>query len=208
MNNASEQREKRFDQSAEKRNQFQGGSAGKRKRFLFTVLIVAVAAIAVITSYYLLQGSKNDETVSPESPVLEERSYIGDFVSMTVVEATIEGEWLLIPLAAVDEHGIVYFEAENDEGFQVPLMAYVGPSGRIFAGSSMCEPCRGRTFSLAGETLVCDTCRTTYTIEEHEFISGSPVCGKYPPVSMEPIVEDGLIKIPLENILSWRIRAL
>ncbi len=208
MSNASEQRKKRFDESAAKRNQFQEGSAGSRKRFLFKVLIVAVAAIAVITGYYLLQGSNNDETASSESPVLEERSYIGEFVSMTAVEATIEGEWLIIPLAVVDEHGIVYFEAENDEGFQVPLMAYVGPSGRIFAGSSMCEPCRGRTFSLAGETLVCDTCRTTYTIEEHEFISGSPVCGKYPPVSMEPIVEDGLIKIPLENILSWRIRAL
>ncbi len=208
MNNASEQRKKRFDESAAKRNQFQEGSAGSRKRFLFKVLIVAVAAIAVITGYYLLQGSKNVETASSGSPILEERSYIGEFVSMTAVEATIEGEWLIIPLAAVNEHGIVYFEAENNEGFQVPLMAYVGPSGRIFAGSSMCEPCRGRTFSLAGETLVCDTCRTTYTIEEHEFISGSPVCGKYPPVSMDPIVEEGLIKIPLENILSWRIRAL
>ena len=208
MKNVSEQSKKRFDESAAKRNQFQEGSAGSRKRFLFKVLIIAVAAIAVITGYYLLQGSNNDETASSESPVLEERSYIGEFVSMTAVEATIEGEWLIIPLAVVDEHGIVSFEAENDEGFQVPLMAYVGPSGRIFAGSSMCEPCRGRTFSLAGETLVCDTCRTTYTIEEHEFISGSPVCGKYPPVSMEPIVEDGLIKIPLENILSWRIRAL
>lgn len=209
MNNAKAQSKKRFDESTAKRRQFQEGSAGKRKRFLFTALIVAVAAIAVITGYNLLQGSNNDDAAALlGSPVLEERSYIGEFVSMTAVEATIEGEWLIIPLAAVDEHGIVYFEAENDEGFQVPLMAYVGPSGRIFAGSSMCEPCRGRTFSLAGETLVCDTCSTTYTLEEHEFISGSPVCGKYPPVSMDPIVEEGLIKIPLENILSWRIRAL
>jgi hypothetical protein len=127
---------------------------------------------------------------------------------MTEIDATVEGEWLTIPLAAVDEYGIVYFEAENDEGFQVPMMAYVGPSGRIFAGSSLCEPCRGRTFSLAGETLVCDTCRTTYTIEDHEFISGSPICGEYPPVSLDPIIEEGLIKIPMENILSWRIRAL
>lgn len=208
MNNASEQRKKRFDESAAKRRQFQGGSAGTRKRLLFTALIVAVAAIVVITGYSLLEGRQNGEAAPLGSPVLEERSYIGEFISMTAVEATSEGEWLIIPLAAVDEHGIVYFEAGNDEGFQVPLMAYVGPSGRIFAGSSMCEPCRGRTFSLAGETLVCDTCRTTYTIEEHEFISGSPVCGKYPPVSMDPIVEDGLIKIPLENILRWRIRAL
>jgi len=208
MNNAKEQSKKRFDDSTAKRNQFQGGSAARNKRLLFSFLIVAAAAIAVTTGYYLLQGSQNDQAAPSGNPILEERSYIGEFVSMTVIDATVEGEWLIIPLAAVDEHGVVYFEAENDEGFQVPLMAYVGPSGRIFAGSSMCEPCRGRTFSLAGETLVCDTCRTTYTIEEHEFISGSPVCGKYPPVSMEPIVEEGLIKIPLESILSWRIRAI
>lgn len=208
MNNAKEHRNNRFGDSTKKRNQFQGGSAAGGKKLLLIFLVVAAAAIAVTTGFYLLQGSQSDEATPSGSPVLEERSYIGEFVSMTAVEATIEGEWLTIPLAAVDEHGIVYFEAENDEGLQVPLMAYVGPSGRIFAGSSMCEPCGGRTFSLAGETLVCDTCRTTYTIEEHEFISGSPVCGQYPPVNMDPIVEEGLIKIPLENILSWRIRAL
>jgi len=208
MKNASKQRKKRFDDSAAKRKQFQGASAVGKKRLLFVVLIALVAVIAVTTGYYLLQGSQNDEGARLGSPALEGRSYIGEVVSMTEIDATVEGEWLTIPLAAVDEYGIVYFEAENDEGFQVPMMAYVGPSGRIFAGSSLCEPCRGRTFSLAGETLVCDTCRTTYTIEDHEFISGSPICGEYPPVSLDPIIEEGLIKIPMENILSWRIRAL
>lgn len=208
MDKVTEQSKKRFDDSAMKRNQFHGGSAGRKKPFRLIALIAVLAVLALAAGYYLLQGSQNEQSAVSGNPVLEERSYIGEFVSMTVIEATLDGEWLTIPLAAVDDYGIVYFEAENDEGFQVPLMAYVGPSGRVFAGSSMCEPCRGRTFSLAGETLVCDACRTTYTIEEHEFISGSPVCGKYPPVSMDPVVEEGLIKIPLENILNWRIRVL
>jgi len=99
------------------------------------------------------------------------------------------------------------FEIENNENQLVPLMMYITPSGRIFAGSSMCEPCRGRTFSLAGETLVCDTCKTTYNIETHEFISGSPTCGKYPPVNMSPIIEDGMVIIELEEVLNWKIRA-
>ena len=127
---------------------------------------------------------------------------------MTEVEPLIEDDMIKIPLAVVDGNSIVSFTVENDEGFAVPLMAYITPSGRLFAGSSMCEPCRGRTFSLAGETLVCDTCRTTYTIENHQFITGSTACGAYPPVYMEPQVEDGTINIELDKVLSWRIRAL
>lgn len=208
MNDVTEQSKKRFDDSAMKRNQFQDGSAGRKKYFRLIVLVATVAVLAFAAGSFLLQANQNEQSTISGKQVLQERSYIGEYVSMTVIEATLDDEWLTIPLAAVDEHGIVYFEAENDEGFMVPLMAYVGPSGRVFAGSSMCEPCRGRTFSLAGETLVCDVCSTTYTIEEHEFISGSPFCGKYPPVTMDPVVDEGLIKIPLENILNWRIRAL
>ncbi len=208
MKNAPDQGSKRFDNSAAKKNQFQTDRPQQRKGLLYIIVIVLIAGLALVSGYYLQQAGSSEAVGVSGEQVLAERSYIGEFISMTTVEATIDGEWLTIPLDVVDQNSIVYFEAENDEGFVVPLMAYVGPSGRIFAGSSMCEPCRGRTFSLAGDTLVCDTCRTTYTLEQHEFISGSPVCGKYPPVSMDPVVEEGLVKIPLVNILSWRIRAL
>ena len=208
MKNAPDQGSKRFDNSAAKKNQFQTDRPQQRKGLLYIIVIVLIAGLALVSGYYLQQAGSSEAVGVSGEQVLAERSYIGEFISMTTVEATIDGDWLTIPLDVVDQNSIVYFEAENDEGFVVPLMAYVGPSGRIFAGSSMCEPCRGRTFSLAGDTLVCDTCRTTYTLEQHEFISGSPVCGKYPPVSMDPVVEEGLVKIPLVNILSWRIRAL
>lgn len=208
MKNAPDQGSKRFDNSAAKKNQFQTDRPQQRKGLLYIIVIVLIAGLALVSGYYLQQAGSSEAVGVSGEQVLAERSYIGEFISMTTVEATIDGEWLTIPLDVVDQNSIVYFEAENDEGFVVPLMAYVGPSGGIFAGSSMCEPCRGRTFSLAGDTLVCDTCRTTYTLEQHEFISGSPVCGKYPPVSMDPVVEEGLVKIPLVNILSWRIRAL
>ncbi len=208
MKNAGEQSTKRFDNSSAKKDQFQKGNPRSRRTRYYAIAMILIAGIALVTGYYLRQAGSSESGGISGDQVLEERSYIGEFISMTAVDTTIDGEWLTIPLDAVDQNSIVYFEAENDEGFVVPLMAYVGPSGRIFAGSSMCEPCRGRTFSLAGDTLVCDTCSTTYTLEQHEFISGSPVCGKYPPVSMDPVVENGLVKIPLVNILSWRIRTL
>jgi hypothetical protein len=208
MKNTTGKSTKQYANSSAKKEQFQQGKPRRNKTRLYVTTFILIAGIALVSGYYFMQAGGSEAGGVTGDQVLAERSYIGEFISMTAVEATIDGDWLTIPLEAVDRNSIVYFEAENDEGFVVPLMAYVGPSGRIFAGSSMCEPCRGRTFSLAGDTLVCDTCRTTYTLEQHEFITGSPVCGKYPPVSMDPVIEDSLVKIPLINVLSWRIRAL
>lgn len=166
-----------------------------------SVALVAIAFIIISNS-----GEKEEELEYFGDPIASERSYVGEFVSMTTVEPVIQNGKIEISLDEVDRNNIVNFEVENNENELVPLMAYITPTGRLFAGSSLCEPCRGRTFSLAGETLVCDTCRTTYTIEDHQFISGAPACGSYPPVYMNPKVEDGTIVIELDEVLKWRIR--
>ena len=170
-------------------------------------LITALIAVFLYFSLFDNAAPEAGEVNYFGEPVREPRSYIGRAISMTEIEPVIEGDQIIIPLELVDSNSIINFEMENDAGLMVPMMAYITPSGRLFAGSSMCEPCGGRTFSLAGETMVCDTCRTTYTIEDHQFISGSPACGSYPPVNMNPIVENGMIKIPLAEVLKWRIRA-
>ncbi len=179
---------------------------GSRKSL--TIAILAVLLIGAVTAGFFFFGSEEADEAFIGDRVAETRSYVGRVVPMTPVEPVIEGDWVSIPLELLEEKDIVYFEVENNEGFQVPLMAYITPSGQIFTGSSMCEPCRGRYFFLAGETLVCDTCRTTYTIESREFISGSRDCGSYPPVYMNSKVENGLVSFALKDILAWRIRAL
>lgn len=188
-----------------KREQF----TGKQKSRLPLLVAVSAVAVIIVLAFVFLIGSEDDG--GPDAafgePLAATRSYVGRVVSMTRVEAAVDKERASIPLELLEAEDIVYFEVENSDGFMVPLMAYITPSGRVFTGSSMCEPCQGRYFSLAGETLVCDACRTTYTIESHEFISGSVACGSYPPVYMEPTVDDGLVSIDMEDILQWEIRA-
>jgi hypothetical protein len=196
--------EKRLKQ---KRKQF--SRAAKHNPYkTWAILGVSVLLITLLVFKVTSSPETGGSAFAFGEPVAESRSYVGKLISMTEVEPLIEDEMIKIPLEAVDSNNIVSFTVENDQGFAVPMMAYITPSGRLFAGSSMCEPCRGRTFSLAGETLVCDTCRTTYTIEDHQFISGAQACGAYPPVYMDPLVEDGTINIELDKVLSWRIRAL
>ncbi len=186
-----------------KKDQFTQPEKSKLPLILGAVAVLVVAVVVFV----FLGGNQNDEAISYfGEPVTQSRSYVGKLISMTPITPEITETQVRIPLDVVDEANIVSFEIENDEGTLVPLMAYITPSGRLFVGSSMCEPCRGRTFSLAGDTLVCDTCRTTYTIEEHVFIAGAQACGSYPPVNMNAKVIDGVIEFDLQEVLSWRIR--
>ncbi|AOY77469.1 Fe-S-containing protein [Clostridium formicaceticum] len=170
------------------------------------MIAACCAVLAVVVLFVVLGASKQEEEKYFGDTVAASRSYVGEFISMTPIAPIVEDGQIKIALQDVDQNNIVFFEVENNEGDLVPLMAYITPSGRIFVGSSMCEPCRGRTFSLAGDTLVCDTCRTTYNIENHEFISGSSACGSYPPVNMNPEIQDEIIMIDLEEVLNWRVR--
>lgn len=187
-----------------KKQQFTHSEKRNLPLILGVVALLLVAAVALV---FLKQPAQAKVEYFGE-PVASPRSYVRRFISMTTVEPVVEDGEIRIPLSEVDKNNIVFFELENNEGTLVPLMAYITPSGRLFAGSSMCEPCRGRTFSLAGETLVCDTCRTTYTIEDHKFISGAVACGSYPPSNMNPVVENGMVVINEAEVLNWRIRAL
>jgi len=181
----------------------------RKEKSKLPYIIAAILLIVLITVGSIALSGKPDNKSADlpfGDPVATPRSYIGRAVSMTKVEPQLNEVYASIPLETLEANDIVYFEVANNNGFLVPLMAYITPSGRIFTGSSMCEPCQGRYFSLAGETLVCDTCRTTYTIDSHEFLSGSRDCGSYPPVYMEPIIGDGMINLPLDKILQWESR--
>ena len=178
----------------------------KSKLPIIIGLIGIIVIIGVAYNFFNSNDKEGDNNYFG-SPVVASRSYVGERIFMTPITPIVENGQIKIPLEVIDSNNIVSFELENNENVLVPLMAYITPTGRLFAGSSMCEPCRGRTFSLAGETLLCDTCRTTYNIETHSFISGAPSCGSYPPVNMKPVVENGTVIIELEEVLNWRIRS-
>lgn len=193
-----------MNQTQNKKDQFINQKKSKAPIFIGigTILIISVLAIVFLN----IRG-KDNKLIYYGEPVVNERSYIGKLIKMTKVEPVVDAESIQIPLDIVDKSNIVYFESENKDKEVVPMMAYITPSGRLFVGSSLCEPCRGKTFSLAGETIVCDTCKTTYNIENHEFISGAKICSTYPPVNMKPEIIDGKIVIQKEEVLKWKIRA-
>lgn len=190
--------------NAEKKEQF----INKKKNKSLFIAGAVVVAIMIVTAGIMIPlyiQQKSAQTGSSRDPVAAPRSYIGKVENMKTISPTVENGKINISLAQVDELNIAGFEMENNEGFLVPMMVFITTSGRLFAGSSLCE-CGGREFSLAGKTVVCDTCRTTYDIETRKYISGVSICGKYPPVNMKSVVENGTVIIDESLILNFRPR--
>jgi len=189
------------DKIRDKREQFLVHKKSKLPVIIGVVVVLAVAFILLNT----FLSKKDTEANVGGGPVAASRSYVGKVVQMTPIQPVVENGLIKLNLADVDQSNIVGFEMKNDEGLLVPMMAYISSSGQLFVGASVCE-CGGHTFSLAGKTLVCNTCRTTYDIENQAFISGANICREYPPINMNATVENGMILLDQSKVLNWRIR--
>jgi hypothetical protein len=101
-------------------------------------------------------------------------------IKATEITVTVSGDTVSVPLATVQNDWNVHFLV-NTAGGQMGFMAYALDND-IVVRASICPPCRGRTYSLDGTTLVCDTCGTTFSAKTGVGISGA--CVNYPKASV------------------------
>lgn len=169
---------------------FNKSRKSRGKRVAVSLVLLAVAA------FFIYQGisSKDPQASASGTVVAAPRSYVGRVEQATHIQPDLTADKVSISLADVDRLSIVDFEWKNQKGDPVPVMAYISSSGSLFVGYSLCG-CGGTEFFLAGEALVCSTCRTTFTIENQKFMSGSTTAGKNPPARIKSVVENGMIVI-------------
>jgi len=169
----------------------------KNRKIPVSIFLVLFAVVVILI--YLGVSSKTPQSDLPGKVVAEPRSYIGKIEQAQTIQPDFNDGQVRIELADVDRLNIVDFELSNNKGEIVPVMAYITSSGRLFVGNSICA-CGGIKFSLAGEVLVCDSCRTTFTIEDQKFMSGSVTAGKNPPARIKSVVENGMIVIEQSDV--------
>ncbi len=172
-------------------------------RLLISLIVVIGLSLAGWLVYTLLSQPTPDSSITLTEPVAASRSYIGKVVAAQIMEPVVENGQVMLKLADVDQANIVRFELANDLGDPVPMMAYITSSGRLYAGDALCA-CGCSEFVLAGKALVCNNCRSTYDIENQNYLSGAAICEQYPPTSMQPVVQDGWIMISQSKVLNWR----
>lgn len=124
-------------------------------------------------------------------------------IEMIDIEAGSKNNSVTIPVIDLEKSILVRFEYQGNEEI-VPLFAYVGPSGKVVAGISYCEPCKSSHFHIDGNDLVCNACGTTWELETHEGISGG--CVDYPPQILTSTIDGNELLINKDLIANWKSR--
>ncbi|OGO01772.1 MAG: hypothetical protein A2Y72_00870 [Chloroflexi bacterium RBG_13_53_26] len=129
------------------------------------MMAIAVTALAVVVVMVLVAGGCSLDS-----------NGTGVEIKPTWTPAQIEGDQISIPKGEVDDGNMIHFRVEQ-QGDSMVFMAYrLGEE--IYLRASICPPCRSESFSLAGGTLVCNTCGTRFRATTGDGISGA--CKSYP----------------------------
>ena len=112
------------------------------------------------------------------------------------ITPTVTNDTVSIPLKVVQDNWNNHFLV-NAPGGTMGFMAYV-LDNVIYIRASSCPPCRGKTYALDGNTLVCDVCATTFNAKTGIGIAGA--CVNYPKASVPYAVADGNLVMKVNDL--------
>jgi nitrite reductase/ring-hydroxylating ferredoxin subunit len=159
------------------------GSSSITKRFqhISKITTISIVLLGVILTLAACNGQSVQTTVKA-----------------TWIEPQVAGDIVSILVSEVTNNKIVHFNVPLAMDSEIAFMAY-DLRGEIYVRANVCPPCRSVGFSLSGDTLVCDTCQTTFEAKTGEGISGACVAYPKAPVPYE-IGEDEKIVMSSEDL--------
>jgi len=110
----------------------------------------------------------------------------------------VSGDTVTIPLNDVQSKWNTHFFVDLPDGRE-SFMAYV-LDGNVYVRASICPPCRGKTYTLSGSTLVCDVCATTFNAQTGKGIAGA--CVNYPKAAVQYAVANNNITMKVSDLES------
>lgn len=176
----------------------------KKKILTWKIIVIMLVAIALPVSWLIFKESPQAESSRMTATQVTERaSYVDRSIPMAKVDVAVQKGAVEVPLGLVKMNRLVSFEYQRPDG-QIPLLAYITPSGKLVAAVSVCEPCRSTKFHIEGHEMVCNSCFTRWDLETLKGISGG--CLKYPPDTLPHEIQEGKIMIKELDIKNWKPR--
>jgi nitrite reductase/ring-hydroxylating ferredoxin subunit len=117
-------------------------------------------------------------------------------IKVKEITTTVSNDTASVPLTEVQNNWNTHFLVDVPGG-KMGFMAYV-LDNVIYVRASICPPCRGKTYTLDGNTLVCDICGTTFNAKTGIGIAGA--CVNYPKASVTYEVANGNLKMKISDL--------
>lgn len=176
---------------------------------LAVVLIITVVTIVVATSRGndagntdLLSNVSENNSVGQEGSTLtntggqEQAGQSSGPVKATWIEPRIDGSSVAISIGRVEQEKNTHFGLGQKQR-NMNFMAYrLGED--IHVRANVCPPCRSIGFSLDGDELVCDKCRTRFQADSGAGISGA--CRDYPKANVGYEINGGEIVMQMDDL--------
>ena len=151
---------------------------------LATQSVVSATAKTTVTAAVSTPtvATRNSNVSTPSGPI-----------KATWVDAELQNDTVLLPIDVLTTYTNIHFKIDAD-GKTYTYMAYE-LGGTVYVRANVCPPCRSIGFSLEGETLVCDRCRTVFDAISGVGIKGA--CVDYPKASSDYSLNGGQLAMNL-----------
>ncbi len=120
-------------------------------------------------------------------------------VKPTWITPQVSGKTVSILTSEVEKNTMTHFRIPAATGGSLTFMAYK-LDGKIQARADVCPPCRSTSFSLSGDTLVCNTCSTVFDAKTGDGISGA--CVNYPKAAIAYENSNGNIVMNADTLVT------
>ena len=107
----------------------------------------------------------------------------GGIYRETEITPIVTNDSVSIPVSVIESKRNIHFSLVSAKG-NSSFEAYVY-NGEIQVRASYCVPCRGTSFTLNGDKLVCDNCGTVFSAKDGTGVSGAPACKGYPKAAVQ-----------------------
>jgi len=189
------------------------GSSSKREKVLnqrngikkkgFITAGVIILFVSTIIFYINAKPSKEEAVIKQQPKISDAENYpltrYDHFYSIAFAR---DGK-IILPLDVVKEKKFVKFDYQGTNS-SIALLAYLTEDGKVVTAISLCEPCDSKDFHIQGSNLICNSCGTTWDLNNLDAISGS--CGRYPPDPVPSKVVGNEIQIDEYVVTSWTRR--
>lgn len=175
-----------------------------RKSNALFYVIAGLVTVMIMTSSYFFVINHNSPTSSVKASAEsgENINYSqNDKLQQTIVESKVEnGKAIVTTLSTLKEKKFIWTEYKAN-GKRIPLTAFIQPDGKVMMAVSFCEPCKGETFHITGNQIVCNVCGTVWDLQTLKGISGG--CLTYPPEALTYSLNGDNLEIPQSVLDAW-----